>query len=70
MTMHENARFTVERTVTEYNFEDRKHGSNEFSYWEVLAIIKNAYILTAIKKWEAERYCELMHCSFKEMLTA
>lgn len=70
MTIQKHARFIVERVVTEFSYEDRRYGSDEYTYWEVLAMIKHAYEINAFNRFTAERYCYLMHCSFEEMLTA
>lgn len=72
MTVQENAKLTVENIVSDYNYEDRKHGSQiyNYSYWEVLAMIKHAYEINAFSKSDAERYCYQMHCTFDEMMTA
>lgn len=70
MTIHENARFTVSRLVTEYSYEDRKNGSNKYSYWDILATIRHAYEINALKGHEVERYCREMHCTFDEVMTA
>lgn len=71
MTVHENVKFTVERIVSEYNFENRDMGSNEYTYWEILKMVRNAYEkMNAISKYDAERYCYQMNCTFEEMMTA
>lgn len=71
MTIHENIRLTVERIVCEYNFYNRDMGSNEYEYWEVIKMIRNAYEkMNAISEYDAERYCHQMNCTFEEMMTA
>lgn len=72
MTIQENAKFTVENVVSDYNFEDRKHGSvyYNYTYWEILAMIKNAYEINAFNEGDARRYCYKMHCTFEEMMSA
>ena len=72
MTIQENAKFAVENIVSDYNYEDRRHGSEiyNYSYWEVLAIIKHALEINAFSEYDAKRYCRLMHCTFDEMMTA
>ena len=72
MTIQENAKFTVENVVSDYNFEDRKHGSvyYNYTYWEILAMIKHAYEIGAFSEGNARRYCYQMHCTFEEMMSA
>lgn len=71
MTVHENIKLTVERIVCEYNFYNREKGSNEYTYWEVIKMIRNAYEkMNAISEYDAKRYCYQMNCTFDEMMTA
>ena len=47
MTLHENARFTVYRLVSEYNPQDG-------NIWEIAKAIKTAFIIKAINEVEVE----------------
>ncbi len=68
MTVHENAKFTCDRLVQEYIENGRC--SDEYPFWDVMAIIKHSLELGAISKYDAERYCYHMHITFNEMMTA
>ena len=68
MTLHENAKFTCERLVQEY--EENNRCSNDCPFWDVMKIIKHSLEINAINKADAERYCYHMHISFDEMMTA
>ena len=71
MTIQENAKFTVENVVADY--EDGMMGYKRiwnYTYWEVLAMIKHAFEINAFSRANSERYCYHMHCTFDEMMTA
>lgn len=68
MTVHENAKFTCERLVNEY--EENGRCSGDCPFWDVMKIIKNSFNIGAISKPDAERYCYHMHITFDEMMTA
>lgn len=67
MTIHENARFTCERLVSEYEWNNR---CTTIAFWDIMKIIKHSLEINAINKYDAERYCYHMHITFDEMMTA
>lgn len=67
MTMHENARFTCERLVSEYEWD---HDECTTPFWDIMKIIKHSLEINAISTYDAERYCFHMNVSFDEMMTA
>ena len=66
MTIHENAKFTCERLVYEYEWWD----DARMPFWDIMKIIKHSYEINAISKYDAERYCYHMHITFDDMMTA
>ncbi len=68
MTLHENAKFTCERLVKEY--EENNRCSDNCPFWDVMKIIKHSLEINAISRADAERYCYHMHISFDEMMMA
>lgn len=67
MTVHENAKFTCEKLVSDYVRNGR---CTDTSFWDIMKTIKHSYDMGAIDKWDAERYCYHMHITFDEMMTA
>lgn len=65
--MHENARFTCERLVSEYIENGR---CTDTPFWDIMKIIKHSLEINAISTYDAERYCFHMNISFDEMMTA
>ena len=53
MTLHENAKFTCERLVQEY--EENNRCSNECPFWDVMKSIKHSLEINAVSRADAER---------------
>ena len=68
MTLHENAKFTCERLVSEYEWNGCR--CTDTLFWDIMKIIKHSLEINAISKSDAERYCYHMHITFDEMMTA
>lgn len=68
MTIHENAKLTCERLVSEYEWN--YHSCTDTPFWDIMKIIKHSLEINAISKSDAERYCYHMHATFDEMMTA
>ena len=67
MTLHQNARFTCEMLVQDYEDNGK---CTIHPFWDVMKIIKHSLELTAINEETAKRYCYHMHITFEEMMTA
>lgn len=68
MTLHQNAKFTCERLVSEYEWNGCR--CTDTPFWDIMKIIKHSLEINAINRGDAERYCYHMHISFDEMMTA
>lgn len=68
MTLHENARITCERLVSDYINNGRC--TTDTPFWDIMKIIKHSFEINAIDKSDAERYCYHMYITFDEMMTA
>lgn len=67
MTLHEYAKFTCERLVSEYEDNGK---CTDTPFWDIMKIIKHSFEINAISESDAERYCYHMHITFDEMMAA